>query len=137
MILKTLTFSSEINSSLQVGDKVYYSPIAAPAGGSQFQNIASNQSANIIKFGIVVELFPHGNALAAPPIPPNSIVVVYDAGSGVVPPQLNDYIMFGKDKEVNSSSLIGYYAEVTFKNSAATGEIELFSIGSEVSESSK
>ena len=137
MILKTLTFDSEINSSLQVGDKVYYSSIDPPAGGSQFQAIGSNQYANIVEFGIVTQLIPHGNPQASPPVPANSIVVVYDDVSGVAPPALNDYIMFAKDKEVNSSSLIGYYAEVTFKNNASNGKIDLFSIGSEVSESSK
>ena len=44
--------------------------------------------------------------------------------------------MFEKDKQVNSSSLIGYYAEVKFVNNS-TEKVELFSIGAEVSESSK
>jgi hypothetical protein len=134
MILETLTFNSEINYSLQVGDMVYYSPTNPPSGGSKFETISSGDYGNIVKFGVVTELFPNGDPNAG--IPPNSIVVVYDNNAGVSPPQLNDYIMFAKDKEVNSSSLIGYYAEVTFKNNA-TDNIELFSISSEVSESSK
>ena len=44
--------------------------------------------------------------------------------------------MFEKDKQVNSSSLIGYYANVKLINDSK-GKIELFSLGSEVSESSK
>jgi len=44
--------------------------------------------------------------------------------------------MFGKDKRANSSSLIGYFAKASFVNDS-TGKVELFSIGSEVSESSR
>jgi hypothetical protein len=44
--------------------------------------------------------------------------------------------MFSKDNKANLSSLLGYYAEVEFKNNS-TDEAELFSIGSEVFESSK
>ena len=44
--------------------------------------------------------------------------------------------MFEKDKQVNSSSLIGYYAEVELMNNS-DAKIELFSLGSEVSENSK
>ena len=44
--------------------------------------------------------------------------------------------MFEKDKKVNSSSLIGYYANVELENTSDK-PIEMFSIGSEVSENSK
>ena len=44
--------------------------------------------------------------------------------------------MFEKNSQVNSSSIKGYYASVKFINHS-TSEVELFSIGSEVSESSK
>ena len=41
-----------------------------------------------------------------------------------------------KEKQVNNSSVLGYYMNATFKN-FSRGKIELFSVGSEVSESSK
>ena len=126
MTLEVLTFGSEINFSLQVGDVVYYAPIT-PVGG--FDTV--NSAGNIVKFGIVTALFPNGDL---PQIPVNSIAVIHD--NNTPPPQANDYIMFAKDKRVNSSSLVGYYAEVEFKN-YSTEEIKLFSISSEVSESSK
>ena len=129
MTLEVLTFGSEINFSLQVGDVVYYAPIT-PVGG--FDTV--NSAGNIVKFGIVTALFPNGDLGAQ--IPANSIVVVFDNNAGVSPPQLNDYIMFDKNKEVNSSSLIGYYAEVTFTN-PSPNEAKLFAVSSEVSESSK
>ena len=44
--------------------------------------------------------------------------------------------MFSKNKEVNNNSLLGYYAEVKLINNS-TDKIELFTLGSEVTESSK
>jgi hypothetical protein len=44
--------------------------------------------------------------------------------------------MFSKDNKANMSSILGYYAEIEFKNNSKT-EAELFSVGTEVFESSK
>ena len=44
--------------------------------------------------------------------------------------------MFGKDKSVNTTSLVGYYADVKFVNTSDE-KVELFSVGSEIAESSK
>jgi len=41
------------------------------------------------------------------------------------------FIFFGKDNQINTSGLIGYYAEVEFKNES-TSEAELFAVSSEV-----
>ena len=46
------------------------------------------------------------------------------------------YIFFTKDSEGNTSNLKGYYAEAQFRNDKTT-EVELFSVGSEIFESSK
>lgn len=48
----------------------------------------------------------------------------------------SSFLLFSKDNDANLSSMLGYYAEARFKNSA-TGPVELFSVGSEVSQSSK
>ena len=124
-----LSFSSDVNVSLQVGDVVFYST-PSPTGG--FSTITN--AATITTFGVVTGIYNDGNAV--PPMPLHSIVVIYDDVAGVLPPVAGDYIMFAKNKEVNSSSLKGYYAEVRFEN-WSTEKVELFSIGSEVSESSK
>jgi len=131
MQLEVLTFSDEINFSLQVGDMIYYSPTQVGVGG--FETIDNLNT--VVEFGVVTSIYPNGNFNVNPTIPANSIVVSYNENIVNVP-QLNDFIMFGKNNEVNSSSLIGYYAEVEFKNES-TDDIELFSISSEVSESSK
>ena len=124
MKIYTLTFGSEINFSLQVGDAVYYSPVSSVASEGSFNTVDNYNT--IVNFGIVSAL-----------LPPNSIDVVYDE-TQVDPPSDDpgDYIMFAKNKEVNSSSLKGYYAEIEFVN-YSKDKIELFSVGSEVSESSK
>jgi hypothetical protein len=54
----------------------------------------------------------------------------------VAEPQANDLIMFAKNNSVNKSGIKGYYAEVKLKNNS-TELVELFSIASEVSPSSK
>lgn len=134
MLSITLELSATLNVSLQVGDKVYYSAIQPGGANSVFTTV--DNYATVVEFGVVTHLYPNGDLSASPvPIQPNSIVVSYDE-IYVSVPSLNEYIMFAKDKEVNSSSLIGYYAEVTFQNESKD-KVELFSISSEVSESSK
>ena len=149
MILEILTFPATglgvtgLNHSLQIGDTIYYSPISTVTGA----NINTvNSTDTIIEFGIVVEIYLNGSSAATNSfgvaIPANSIVVSYDdqfqlpSGALLTPPLVGDYIMFGKNKKVNSSGLKGYYAEVKLVN-YSTEKVELFSIGSEVSESSK
>jgi len=129
MLLHLLTFSSDINTSLQVGDIVYYSA-TTPVPGSGFSTVPAVST--IVTFGIVTNIFNDGNV--TPPIPPHSILVMYD--NTTTAPPTSEYIMFSKNKEANSSSLIGYYADIEFRN-YSTDRIELFSVGSEVSENSK
>jgi hypothetical protein len=44
--------------------------------------------------------------------------------------------MFAKNHIVNTSGLVGYFANVRFENNS-TSDAELFSVGSEITESSK
>ena len=122
MPIATLTFSSPINSSAQVGDIVYYTNPTSATGSAILQ---ANTSI-VTKFGPITDIRPGSSP---------EIDVVYDL-SLVSPPGVGAYIMFEKDKQVNSSSLIGYYAEVELMNNS-DAKIELFSLGSEVSENSK
>ena len=46
------------------------------------------------------------------------------------------FIMFSKDNKANLSSILGYYASITFKNDS-TDKAELFNVGTDVFESSK
>ena len=138
MIQQVLTFTSDVNVSLQVGDVVYYSP----TGVTGNFNTVTNPN-TIVTFGVVTAIYNDGILNTVAPFIPlyttplYSIVVLYDETNLATPPPLpNDYIMFAKNKEVNSSSLKGYYAEISFEN-WSTEKVELFSVGSEISESSK
>ena len=48
----------------------------------------------------------------------------------------DSFLLFSKDNKVNMASMLGYYAQVQFKN-YSDKPIELFSVGAEVSGSSK
>jgi len=116
-----------MNISAQVGDIVYYSHSGALLGG--FDNTALP---NTVMLGPILSIVD------------NSLVggvgwtIVVDHINGGInnPPALGDYISFAKNKRVNTSSLLGYYASVNFVNNS-TNKVELFSVGSEISESSK
>ena len=118
MPIASLTFTDPINSSVQPGDIVYYVNTSTLPNSTVQQALTSN----VTKFGVVVSTTA------------NSINVRHT--SAVSLPLAGFYIMFEKDKQVNSSSLIGYYAEVELMNNS-DAKIELFSLGSEVSENSK
>jgi len=116
--IATLTFTNPVNASLQIGDTVYYSTISLSGG---FDTVLAS---NTTEFGIVNFIGPGGFI----------VKIVYD--DTIALPTTSDYISFAKDKQVNSSSLVGYYAEAKFINNSKE-EAELFSVGSEVTESSK
>lgn len=46
------------------------------------------------------------------------------------------FLLFSKDNDANLSSMLGYYANVGFKN-FSRGQVELFSVNTEVTQSSK
>lgn len=121
-----LTFDS-VNVSAQVGDIVYYSYSGQSLGG--FDQTAL---ANTIRLGPIIEI--NGNAIIVqynddPDGTPNS-------GDEVLAPPIGAFISFVKDKKANTSSLLGYYMSANFINNSRE-KVELFSVGSEISESSK
>ena len=88
-----------------------------PGGMGGFTQIESNQ---LQKAGVITVIS-------------DNIITVDN--SGTLPLQ-NDYCMFVKNHAINTSSLVGYFADVKFENNS-TGKIELFSVGSEITQSSK
>ena len=106
----TLQDTDVKNSSLQVGDLIYY----AVLGSNGLQNTN--------------EPIFHGTVTA---IGSNSITTDSD---NVVP--IQSFLMFMKSDEVNNIGLKGYYAEVEMRNNSSENA-ELFAISSEVVESSK
>ena len=121
-----LTFDN-INVSAQVGDIVYYSYSGQLIGGFDQTDLANTR-----RLGPIIEIFG------------NTITVQYDndpdgipnSGDEIVSTPMGSFISFVKDKKANTSSLLGYYMSVNLINNSKD-KIELFSIGSQVSESSK
>tara|TARA_R110000824_G_scaffold92964_1_gene225154 strand:+ start:260 stop:604 length:345 start_codon:yes stop_codon:yes gene_type:complete len=114
MELIDLTFNN-LNTSLQVGDTIWYVPIGEKGGYN------TNTVENVVKLGEVEN------------INNNSVSIFSEVELSVV----NDtFIMFSKNNKVNLGNLKGYYAEVKFVNNSKD-KAELFSVGSEISISSK
>ena len=114
----TLTFPFLLNVSLQIYDTLYY--------------LATNDE--IVEIGevtsiTVTEAAPASGVTA-------QTVVVAQIPVNVTPPTNSSFIFFTKDAQGNTSNLKGYYAEAQFRNND-TKECELFSVGSEIFESSK
>jgi len=128
--LQSFNFDS-INTSAQVGDILHYSHSGLNTGG--FDHTAT---ANTIVIGPIVSIVYNGPGFGWTivanhiPMPPATVAGPLPTGAG------GEYISFSKDKTINTSSLLGYYASVNFVNNS-TDKVELFSVGSETSESSK
>ena len=98
------------NSSLQIGDVAYHASIDA----NGFNSSELEEIGEITSIG------------------PDYIEVTTVFST----PSADDFIMFSKSTAVNNSSLLGYYAEVKLTNDSRD-KAELFTLGSEVVESSK
>tara|TARA_R100001443_G_scaffold25472_2_gene38349 strand:+ start:12985 stop:13314 length:330 start_codon:yes stop_codon:yes gene_type:complete len=109
MALKIKLNNNIDNSSLQIGDIAYHSVIDANGFGNGFT-----------KIGEITNIEADAIEITTPLSSPN----------------VNDFIMFSKNTSVNNSSLLGYYAEVKLTNNSRD-KAELFTLGSEVIESSK
>ena len=115
------------NHSLQIGDNIYFVPnnslssyttSVLPDGTSSSQDSSVNsptlvgQVSNITSGGYI------------------------EIDNAFSPPASGDFVMFSKNKAVNNTSLIGYFAEVKLRNNSKE-KAELFALSSEVVESSK
>lgn len=148
MALITLTFDFPLNVSIQWNplatfnnyqgaDVVYYSPTtdvptthAPPVNTPQVwagTTTPHQTGGNIIEIGPVVEIISWDG---------NSAAIIADMNPNTAPPTVDSFIFFSKDNKANLSSILGYYAEIEFRNNSQQ-EGELFSAGCEVFESSK
>ena len=105
--------NSIVNTSLQVGDIAYY--VETEETNGHITNFTD-------------EVKPIGKI--------DSIGTSHIVVDSTVLPLSGSFIMFQKDRKVNNTSLLGYYAEVKLKNNS-TEKAELFSLGSEITPSSK
>ena len=122
-----LTFDYDLNKSLQVGDTIWYVE-TSPSGA---YNTGSTNNNNFSLLG-VVSTVSHEYRKSIIDVDYPSFDLPEDLGLNLE----KSFIMFSKDKAVNSAGLKGYYAELEFVNNS-NKKIELFSVGSEVVQSSK
>ena len=106
----TLTFNHPIQVSVQVGDCLYYTNDVMGTDDVKIGNIVS---INYGTYAIVCEIAPE-----------------------TIRPTNDSFILFTKDSKVNTSGILGYFAEVELRNDSLK-TAELFSVGSEIFESSK
>tara|TARA_R100001460_G_scaffold5247_4_gene14706 strand:- start:145 stop:5946 length:5802 start_codon:yes stop_codon:yes gene_type:complete len=118
-----LEFDNAINSSLQVGDMIYYQN----SNPSIDNSLEPNQ---IVALGVVIEITEYTITVN------KSVFFVFPTTGIPVNPFADMFILFAKNNTVNSSSLLGYYADIKFENNSYE-KAELFSVGTEVTESSK
>ena len=121
-----LMFKGPANVSLQDGDYIYY---------VKSNNVNNNISPeNIIKYpSQVLEV----NQYPVNGVSMHRVKITQDvSANGAIVLEENDYFMFSKDSAINNSSLVGYYASVNLTNNSKE-KVELFTIASDVSESSK
>lgn len=112
-----LTFEDNLDSTVNVGDTVYYCPLDSIGGF----NVQLDEN-DITKLGTVLKI--HSNVMMVTITTSNPM------------PSANDFIFTVKDEEVNVNSLKGYFAEVKMKNTS-TEKAELFRITLGYSDSSK
>lgn len=104
----TLTFPNPINVSVQVGDTAYYND---DVNGDVLTLIGIITA--VTMYSITVDILPSATR-----------------------PTTSSFILFSKTNDANMSAVVGYYAEVQLRNDS-TKAIEMYSIASEVFESSK
>tara|TARA_R100000322_G_scaffold154356_2_gene113150 strand:- start:281 stop:616 length:336 start_codon:yes stop_codon:yes gene_type:complete len=108
----TLQNTNIHNSSLQVGDRIYYANI------QDVGDLPSNTGQPML----------HGVVTAI-----GSSTITTDSQNNI---PSGAFLMFLKNDQVNNVGLKGYYAEVEMRNNSKQGA-ELFALSSEVVESSK
>ena len=122
----TLTFpqGDKINTSVAVGDTLYF--VATQASG----NFSTATLSNVQEAGVITSISRiNATATTGHTIIINPITPTLTIPNG-------SFILFSKDNTVNSTSVMGYYAKTKFINWSSK-KFELFSVGSEVSLSSK
>ena len=117
----TLTFTQPLNCSVAAGDTVFYTPVSQGGG----YNVASTSTMQ--ELGTVVSVSDQYTQPA---------LVISNNTMTVPPNTTGTFIAFRKNNKVNLTSLKGYFAEAKLINNSKE-KAELFSVGSEIVQSSK
>jgi hypothetical protein len=123
IVQATLSFDG-MNISAQVGDIAYYSFNSSQIGGFETSILGDT-----IELGEIVDINNNPGEYTITVQYDNTIINTNFLQEGTY------FISFVKNKKTNTSSLLGYYADVKFTNNSKK-KIELFAVNSEVSASS-
>ena len=124
----TVDFTQPLNESVQIGDILYY---VNPANETmQGDHESSGTQTPIPNSNAIVEV----GAITS--VNYNDFQIIANIENSTALPDSSSFFFFGKDNRANMSSLLGYYAEVELTNND-TKKAELYSVGSEIFESSK
>jgi len=132
MPTQTLQISGGLNVSLQEGDTIYAAKIVSGQSGTNHPGSGSTDTKPVA----IGKVIPNGInqntgavTIETSNFPPTGAPAI-NSFSG------NSYIMFSKDNRVNTSGIIGYFAECEMKN-YSTKAAEIFVVGADYVESSK
>jgi len=137
MDLWKLNFTGSLNTSIQIGDTVYSAGTSSSVAGEVFgttdsaADAASVYQSNIKLIGIIQSITSNDddddNFWYEITVEPNA---------NALPPASGQYILFGKNHEVNTSSMKGYYNSIKFENNSKQ-KAELFAATCGIDVSSK
>jgi|TARA_R110002167_G_scaffold40588_3_gene124543 hypothetical protein len=127
-----ITLPLPVNTSLQPKVSTVASDTSSTADSGGWDIIYFVKMVDGKQSGEVIEL---GECIAVVQGATTYTVDVETDGNEILP-TANDYIFFGKNNKISTSSLSGYYAEVQMNNDS-TASAELFAVSAEVVKSSK
>ena len=128
----TIQFPRADYPSLQIGDMGYYADSAQINSIAGFNTTGTTEESDLTQLGTIKNI-DHTTALENGTL---TTTITFNGEDDVDTPNASDFVFFSKDNKVNCSSLLGYYASATFKNSS-TNKAEMFSTTCDISESSK
>ena len=126
MLLIQLANISNLNASLQVGDMIYATPIAGNLFNSGNQSGVNINANNRLGFLRRIDRIQAAIGI---------YILHVDTISPTTTVSIGEFIMFSKHNQSNDD-VKGYYMEVKLVNDSRQ-KAELFSLGSEVTQSSK
>jgi len=118
-----------LNASVQPGDIAYYIPANTLVGG--FNVNISNE--DCVEIGVINDIVT--TALDGDINNAATWTLICSIGSSTPPPVAGDFIFFGKSREVNEASIVGYYGKFRFENNSKE-KAELFATSCNINVSS-
>ena len=123
MPTQVLQISGGLNISIQEGDTVYAAKLVGGQSGTNHPGSGSTDT-KPVAIGKVTAINQGGGSITIDTYP------AINSFAG------NTYVMFSKDNRVNTSGIVGYFAECELKN-YSTKAAEIFVIAADYVESSK